>query len=238
MSTWSELWKASQSLPAADRSAQGVISWGSGWESAQTRALDTLLRLALTPIHPAPSCLPTVGQARVLIPSPYTVLPQEERFVCPGGTQNGTVSRPRTRRNVFSGHVSSPAWPRESPLLHKSPPQPICIWPPSWSYLQRCRNDVEKPTETSQNISKAICLYSGLLPGKASPSICLNSRKPVLWKRRQGRSQEDPWLWMWVNSRHHLHLSQATHPPHGRGGSGKQKVARSLMSLFIKGKTP
>lgn len=31
MSTWSELWKASQSLPAADRSEQGVLSWGSGW---------------------------------------------------------------------------------------------------------------------------------------------------------------------------------------------------------------
>lgn len=47
------------------------------------------------------------GQA--LIPTPFTGLTQEERFVCPGGRNKMEQSCLEPNGNVFSDHVPSPA---------------------------------------------------------------------------------------------------------------------------------
>lgn len=100
----SELWKASQSQPAADRFEKRVLSWGSDWESDQTRALDTFLLLALIPIHPAPSCLPTESWPRQ---GPYSYPIHSANpgraFCLPRRKiHNKIQSWSRTRRDVIS----------------------------------------------------------------------------------------------------------------------------------------
>lgn len=135
----SELWKASPGLPAADRSKKGAL---------------VRLRLGVGP-KPGPghtsqagshpdspgSLLPAYswpGQA--LIPTPFTGLTQEERFICPGGRNKMEQSWPGAKRKRLQWPCPFSCVTTRSPLLHKSPPQQICTWTPSRCYLQRFRN--------------------------------------------------------------------------------------------------
>lgn len=183
------------------------------------QAPDTLLLLALTPFtcSSLPAC---TRPCQCPNSSPTHRANPGRASVCPGGRYTKEYSVSPKQKRTSSGTAPLPLRDLRQPLSHLSLPQQICSQrlhnPPSGG-LEMASRAHRNPHRLSS--SKAIRLYSGLLPGKGVPIHLPKQYKAcsleTMPRGAMGVIGGPPAL-KGLNSGHHPYLSRATHPPRGR----------------------